>query len=955
MKPARKKFIIGDAIPPGGCATALCENKTTAYVSNAFQCVARTSLRTGLATIFIFTLLIILLCQPGSVIAQDQSLSTDIHVQKADSVKELANSSEFYELPENEFNRGINMTIPELIQGRVPGFSVYKVGSDPNGSFTYRMRGLSSLQANNPLFVVDGFVTNSPELIEPYDIKSIRILRDVAATAAYGFRGASGVIEITTKGRDYTLADGPSGRVNVEYNGYLALSSKANELPVMNREQYLEAGGPDLGSNTDWQDLISRRAFTHTNNISVSGGNATTSYRLSGNIRRAEGILLYSGFEQINGRAGISHRLLNQRLNLKLNLASTSRESDFSFVEGFRYAAVHNPTSPVRFDNGNFYQPILFDNYNPLAILELNTNDGQSNILNYNANATFRLFEEFQISATYGREFNSVSFGEFYPDNSFFRGLNRDGLARRTFIDSDFTFLEALGTYSDQISDNVKITATAGYSFQEFFNESLTMELENLPTNELGYYAIDLSGDRVLGGPGNIFIDSFATPQEKLISLFGRMSINFDQKVFVDASLRREGSTRLGSGSKWGLFPAFSITTDITRFWKTDLFTELKASLGYGRTGTLPDRPGLSLDRYEYFFNEGGNVQIVQEENPDLKWENKRELNFGLEFGFMDSRLTGGLNLYQINIGDFIQETPGSTFITSRYQNSGEIRTRGWDVSLNYDPILRSDFQWNTGLILSRYNSKLLDYINDEAILGSPGAPGQGSRGLVRYALGEEIGQIWGPVFSGEVDENGGPVFVDVNNDGQLLTDPFYALDENGDYTKLGNAIPDLELGWTNSVGYKNWNVSTLIRGAFGHSLVNLNRLFYEPVDPGAISSYNRFVTDKAVEGLTISTFSSLYVEKADFIKLDHLTVSRRFSMNTMDAVSELSAFITVENVFTITEYTGVSPEPVLEDPGPIDNGSRFRGDPNRLIMGIDRRTNYLPARSFILGVNLKF
>ena len=955
MKPSLDKFLTGFAFPVCCSAAAMSDNKPAGLVYTAYQYVPGLSFKTGTVTSVILTLVILLFCQPGSVRAQDQSQSTEIDVQKADSIVGKTISSGLYEITGSESNGGLNLTVPELIQGRVPGFSVYKKGSDPNGTFTYRMRGLSTLQANNPLFVVDGMIINSPGLIDPYDIKSINILRDVTATAAYGFRGSSGVIEIITKGRDYPLADVNSQRFNIEYNGYLSVSSKANELPVMNREQYLAAGGKDLGSDTDWQDLVSRRGFSHTNQMSISGGNAKTSYHLSGNFRRTEGILRHSGFEQISGRAGITHLLLDQRLELKLTLASTNRESDVSFVEGFRYAAVSNPTSPVKFDNGNYYQPILFDNFNPLAILELNTNDGKSTVLNYNTQATFRIFEGFRISAIYGQEFNSASYGEFYPDNSFFRGINRGGLARRSFSDADFRYIETRGSYSNHISENVKLIATAGYSLQEFFREEISMELGNLPTNELGYYAIHLSGDRVTGGPGNVLIDSYATPDERIIGFFGRLSVSLDQKFFVDASLRREGSTRLGPESKWGLFPAISIGTVITDYWNTDLFSQLTGRLGYGRTGTLPDQPGLSFDRYEYSYSNGGSVGLVQEANPDLKWESKREINFSLDFGLMDSRLTGSLNLYLVNISDFIQETLGSSFITTRYQNAGEIRTRGWDISLNYNPVLRSNLHWNTGLVLSRYKSALLDFINDEAVLGNPGAPGQGSASLIKYAVGEEIGQIWGPVFSGEVDQNGGPVFVDINNDGRLITDFGSALNENSDFTELGNAIPDLEVGWTNSVGYKNWKMSALIRGVFGHSLVNLDRLFYEPVDPGAISSYNRILSDKAVEDLSFSMFSSLYVERADFVKLDYVTVSRRFNLNAMDAISQLTAFITVENVFTITGYTGLSPEPVLEDRGPTDNGSRLRGDPNRLIMGIDRRTNYLPARSFIFGVNLKF
>ncbi len=902
------------------------------------------------------SLIIIVSCWPmGTANAQVSSTAIELQSLNTDTTQSDIISSRLYKLRLEEFNKGINLSIFDMIKGRAPGLGLYKRGGDPNGSYTYRLRGLSSLQSNRPLIVVDGMILTSPDIIEPDDIRSVNILREVAATSSYGFQGSSGVIEITTKGADYNLQDGNAQRFHVEYNGYVAFSNKSRELPALDRQEYLASGGKDLGGDTDWQEIVSRRAFTHTNNISISGGNVNTSYRLSVNLKNVEGILRHSGFEQINGRASVTHRLLDDKLRLNLNLASTKRESNFSFIEGFRYAAVSNPTSPVRFENGNYFQPILFDNFNPLAILELNTNDGQSKNLNFNTQASFDIIDEFQISANFGQQFNSASYGEFYPSNSLFRGLTRDGLARRTFEDTNFTFFETRGTYHNLIFKDIKLTATAGYSFQEYFTEDITLELGNLPTNELGYYTIDLSGDRVLGNASNVFIDSFASPEERIIGYFGRLAVSYDDKIFVDASLRREGSTRLGTNKKWGLFPAVSVGIDFTGYWKTDIFSHLTGRIGYGETGTLPDNSGLSTDRYEYTYNDGGTVSKVQEENPDLKWEDKREINFGIDYGMMKDRLSGSLNLYQINISDFILGVRGSTPIATQYQNVGEIKTRGWDFSLNYDLIGKSDVQWNTGLILSSYKSELISYSYDEAVVGSPGAPGQGSALLVRHAVGEEIGQIWGPVFSGEVDEDGNPVMVDINNDGQFLTDFGSSLGEDGDFAKLGNAIPDLELGWTSTVKYKNWEINALFRGAFGHSLVNLNRMFYEPIDQGAISSYNRIITNKAVEGLTVSRFSSLYVEKADFLKLDQITVSHSFNTNAIKAVSKINAYFTIENAFTLTGYTGLSSEPVLEDLGPVDNGARRSDNPDMLIMGIDRRMNYLPSRSFIFGVNLIF
>ncbi len=276
-------------------------------------------------------ILIVLCCPIISATAQDNSISDTLRSISIDTTLSDIKSSKFFELSQEDFNKGNNLSLFDMIRGRVPGMGLYKRGGDPNGSFTYRLRGLSSLQSNRPLIVVDGMILTSTDIIEPDDIRSVNILGEVAAASAYGFQGSSGVIEITTNGADYNLQDGNDQRFHVEYNGYLAFSEKSRELPALDRQKYLAAGGKDLGGNTDWQEMVSRTAVTYANNISVSGGNENTSYRLSGTLRNAEGILRHSGFEQINGRASVTHRLWDDRLRLNLILASTKRESNFSF------------------------------------------------------------------------------------------------------------------------------------------------------------------------------------------------------------------------------------------------------------------------------------------------------------------------------------------------------------------------------------------------------------------------------------------------------------------------------------------------------------------------------------------------------------------------------------------------------------------------------------------------
>jgi len=264
---------------------------------------------------------------------------------------------------------------------------------------------------------------------------------------------------------------------------------------------------------------------------------------------------------------------------------------------------------------------------------------------------------------------------------------------------------------------------------------------------------------------------------------------------------------------------------------------------------------------------------------------------------------------------------------------------------LNYDVVQNSDFSWNTGVVLSSYRTELQEFVIDANTEGNLGAPGQNGTNVVIVEVGEEIGNIWGPVFEG-VDPEGNPIFADINGDGQVIAGQDRALDEDVDFQVLGNGVPDLELGWTNQINIGNWSINAFFRGAFGHSLVNTFRAFYEP-QLSTQSSYNFVDTELAVDGLTTARFSSF-----------NLTVSRRFDINN-SAFRGVTVSLTATNPFVITNYTGTDPEPNLVDTGALDNGGTpdLEGDnkPNVLAPGIDRRNNYFAARSFILGLNLNF
>ncbi|NOT73317.1 MAG: SusC/RagA family TonB-linked outer membrane protein [Cyclobacteriaceae bacterium] len=852
-------------------------------------------------------------------------------------------------LSTKDFNRG-NINDPtQLLQGKVAGLSIYNRGGDPNTSAIVRLRGISTVGANSsPLVVIDGVLGASLDNVDPNDIESINVLKDGSAAAIYGSRASSGVILVTTKRGSKT------GALSVTYNGYVAAQTVYNQQPVMTASQYVAAGGNNLGSVTDWQKEVTQTGVSNVHNIAISGGNKSTTFRLSTNLRNVNGVLKKSGFDQINARANITHSALNDKLKIDLSMSLTTRNSNFSFNDALRYAVLFNPTAPVKFPNGNYYQAILFDNFNPVAIIDQNINEGKKKTMNYNAKVDYSITDNITLTVNAGQQNETVLNGEYYSRASLFRGYNRGGLARRYTSDRTFSLFEGYGTYSKTFN-KINFDASIGYSFQEDKFQDIFIQLGDFPNDLLGYNAIGNSGDRISGILDNTNVTSSVSPNNRIIATFARVNLTFDNAIFFNASIRREGSTKLGKDNQYGIFPAVGLGVDLNKYLQFEKFDMLKLRVGYGVTGSLPNDAGLAQDLYSYSFASGGSISKTRAANKDLKWEQKQEINLGIDFS-IGGKLSGTLDLYTRNINDFILErtVEVATYGASlRTENAGSLKTNGAELSLNYNSLRFGEISWTPGIVLSSYKTTLESFIIDEQVRANLGAPGQNGTNIIRVKVGEEIGQIWGPVFAG-VEGNGAPRFADLNGDGVVVSDQASSLLKTADFKQLGSGIPSLELGWKNQLTYRNWDLNVFFRGAFGHSLVNNFRAFYEPIDPGAINSYNRIATSKAVAGLTSAQFSSLYVEKADFLKLDNLTLGYNFKMGSSSAVKNVRVYFSGQNLFVITSYTGIDPEPVLADPGTTDNGGFPVTTPADVLSpGIDRRNNYFTSRTFTFGLNI--
>lgn len=882
------------------------------------------------------------------------------------SQKEKEITSSVTSVSAEEFNQGPITDPAQLLQGKVAGLQVYNRGGDPNGRSVIRLRGISTVGANTePLVVVDGIIGASLDNVDPNDIESVTVLKDGSAAAIYGSRGSAGVILVTTR-------TGQKGQgVQFSYNGQLGASTAFNSVPVMSAEEFVAAGGTDLGSQTNWTDEVTRTGITNVHSLSASGGSGNTNYRVSGNYRNVDGILNNSGFEQFNGRVNLSTKAFNDRVSLDFNSSFTNRNSDYGFNEALRYAVLYNPTAPVFGKDapfpfasdqyGGYFETLgLFDSFNPVSIIEQNRNQGKRTEVTYGARLGYRITDNLEVSGRVAQQKTTLANRAYYPTTSLFRGnaTSPTRKGRADFYDeiTSFQLYEGYATYVNDIGSRSNLRVTAGYSYQQNNFESTYLSLGDFPNNIQDYgNLIQTSQD--LQNAGFIQANSAVSPDEKIIAFFARANFSFDDAIFLNASVRREGSTKLGEDNRWGIFPALGVGVDLNRYLNFNRVDLLKVRLGYGVTGSLPGPNGLSQPIRQVVNGDDGSVstELIRAANPDLKWEEKAELNFGVEFG-MD-RFTATLDLYNRDISDFILErtVDAAVFgVDRRFENAGRLTTRGAELTLGYDVVNSSKVSWNTGVVLSTYKTTLEEYVIPQEIRANLGAPGQNGTNLIRVAEGEEIGQIWGPVYAG-VGENGAPLLSDINGDGQVIGDQGNALNPEADFQVLGNGIPDLEFGWTNQLRLGEWSVNAFFRGAVGHSLVNTFRAFYEP-RISSQSSYNFVNTELVEEGLTAAQFSSLYVEKADFFKLDNLTISRSFSFAKDSAIRGLTVSLTGQNLFILTNYTGTDPEPALVDYGSADNGGEVDfSNPDVLSPGIDRRYNYFASRTFTLGVNLNF
>lgn len=858
----------------------------------------------------------------------------------------------------DNFVKGAVKDVGQLIQGKVAGLAITNPSGDPTGNTQIRLRGTNTIGGANtsPLVLIDG-IPGELSTVAPEDVESVDVLKDGSAAAIYGTRGTNGVILITTK-------QAKGADINqVEYNGYVSTSIIAKKLEMLDASAFRTLyPDQDHGADTDWIDEISRTPVSHVHNLSLMGGNSKTNYIANLNYASRQGIMKKSDFESFQGRIEVTHRMFDDKLKLKFGLFGKKNQMESTTNGGsfrgwvYGQATRRNPTDPVRNEDGSWNENVSkFEYENPLALLYEAEGNVKKTQLRYNGNIVYNPIKDLTLAAvfSYMRENMNRGYGETLNHIS----ALRDGLAGWSSV-GDYTKMEKLMELTAQYNKELgahKFSILGGYSYNETDYEELWIDNYGFQDDYFGGWHNIGIGSALKDGKANI--GSKKTPTN-LIGFFGRATYSFKNRYLLMGALRYEGASQLwGTDNAWGLFPSVSVGWRITEeaFMKNQkIFDDLKLRVGYGVTGSQPKDPflGVAMLKYgSYAYVNGNWIQTIvpaSNPNPDLKWEEKKETNIGLDFVSWGGRLSGSIDYYNRDVDGLIYEyavpTPPNLY-NKTMANGGTMRNRGVEVLVTVVPVQNKDFEWSTTGTFSLNSNKLIslsgsvfksdyDYFNTGTVEYS----GQVADSH-RVQVGESIGNFYGFKVV-DVDAEGRWIYEDRNGELVNYKDFTHAPE---DKHVIGNGLPKWYAGWNNTLRYKNFDLNVTMRGAFGFQIINGGRMNYENVKNSRYENRLKSVNDLVFGKHTLSAevepeFNSYYVEDGDYWKIDNITIGYTFGQ-IGKYIKSLRLYGSVLNALTITGYKGIDPEVSTDGLNP----------------GYDTRDRYPSIRSFTFGVNVKF
>ncbi|MGQ1946530.1 SusC/RagA family TonB-linked outer membrane protein [Geofilum sp. OHC36d9] len=837
--------------------------------------------------------------------------------------------------------RGMAPNPQDVLIGKIPGVQVVTSGGSPSGGSTIRIRGGSSLSANNdPLIVVDGIplnggpggVGNMLSTINPTDIESFTVLKDASATAIYGSRASNGVIIITTR-------KGASGKLQITYDGNVSVSKRKQGIDVLNGDEFrsfiseIFSGLSNeteviskLGTaNTNWQDEIFRTSINTEHNLGFMGSvNEMMPYRVSMGYTNLNGILKTSNMERYTGSFSLKPKLLTDHLTIDLNGRGMYIKNRFADQGAIGAAVSMDPSQPVYDENspyggywswvGNDGKILSVATKNPLSLLELRNDVSDGYQLMGNAQLDYKLhfFPAINLNLNLGLDYSNTS-GENKTLHTAPAQANAGGYKNNWDNERRNSLLDFYARYKKDLSFmESSFDVMGGYSWQHFWWENSNLAVRTDP---------ELSDE---DGNSEVIEDNAPYAEEYyLVSFFGRVNWNMYNKYLLTLTLRQDGSSRFSKDNRWGIFPALALAWRVNEESFMDGFnalSNLKVRLGWGITGQQ-DVGGVypairvyqnSVGESANYYRDGGWVGFVKplSYNADLKWESTSTWNAGIDYGFFNNRINGTIDLYYRKTEDLfnaeVKVAAGSNFSEYVVANVGTLENIGTEFSVNFVPVVNDDWNWEAGFNFA-YNENEITALtqNDKSALNRFGnTGGDGGFNLLAHAVGHPHSMYY--VYEQVYDDSGKPIegmYVDRNNDGQINEEDLYL------YHKF---TPDWNIGFNTKVSWKAWDLSLSSHGSFGNYNYNAVAANNAELAPARVYA-NEFLSNRHQSAFETNfqykrVLSDYYVQDASFFRIDNITLGYSFK-NLLKQKITGRVYGSVQNPVVFTSYEGLDPE----------------------------------------------
>ena len=884
-------------------------------------------------------------CKNQNSLAQVQNFK-----EKRDSIS-VVNSTK--QIIQKDIKKGFLNNALEALSGQSAGVNVTTNGSDRLAMLnSIRVRGTTSITGgNDPLVIIDGVTSDITILstIYPADIESFSILKNASETSMYGSRGASGVIEVKTK-------KGTGKGFEISYDGNYGLESMYKHLQMLNAHEYIETSkslGLDYnngGYDTDFHKIISRTGLIHQHHLAFSGGSEHSNYRASFGFMNHQTIVKVNDYRNLSVKLDATQKAFNGKLTGDFGVYGSSNKIHDIFDTRmlFYSTAAQNPTYPAGQDaNGNWVKNSAASHINHPGILLDEKNDSKELNFNTHLGLTYNISEYLNLSTFGSYSFYSTENAQFCPTWVWAQG----NVYRGEFKGEDY-FTNIALKYN-QIWNTSQLSANISGEYLKQNRTGLWMQAKGITTNGFGYNNIGATSARPFGNSGS----SYASPS--LLSVMGSISYSLLDKYTISGTFRGDGSSMVSDRHTFGFFPSVSASWDIKKekfFSDIKPLSLLKLHMGYGQSGNLG---GITSYTTLNTVKENGIVSVngaptvtmssIKNTNPDLKWETRSTFNVGLDWGMWNNRLMLTTEFYYSKTTDMLYEydVPVPAFAFDKLMaNIGSMSNQGVELGISMIPVQKKDMEMNVNLNLSYQKNKLLSLsgeyngmqmsASDITPIGSLYGAGQngGNNYVVYQIVGQPLGVFYLPHCTGlKTNDMGGNSYdlEDLNGDGHL------DLSDGGDRYIAGQTTPKVTLGSNISFRYKHFDVSVQINGAFGHKIFNGTGLAY--TNMSIFPDYN-VLKGAPEKNIIDQNVSDYWLESGDYINIEHLTMGYNVPIKS-DAIKSLRLSASINNLATITGYSGLTPminSYVISE-----------------TLGIDDKRTYPLYRTLSLGISVQF